>query len=204
MPLRALFVIAALALLPVPGHTDMIDTSGMAPWETCALCHSLDGISRMSKFPKLAGQSAPYIRKQLLDFREGRRENDGGQMVAIAAEVTDEIRPRVAAYFSGLTPPPPATLHETDPAIVNVIEHGLAGIEVPACMSCHAKDRVAGSGAPRLEAQHADYIAKQLRDFREGRRGNDPGGVMQRIAGALPEQLIDPIAAHLAARERME
>lgn len=191
-------------MLALPVRADMIDTSSMAPWETCALCHSLDGISRMSKFPKLAGQPAHYIEKQLRDFKAGRRENDGGQMAAIAAEVTDEIRPKVAAYFSALPAPPPVPLDKTDPDAVDVIEHGLADAAVPACMSCHGRDQASGSGAPRLEAQHEDYIAKQLRDFREGRRGNDPGGVMQRIAGALPEDLIDPIAAHLAARERMK
>lgn len=181
----------------------MIDTSGMAPWETCALCHSLDGISRMSKFPKLAGQPASYIEKQLLDFKSGRRENDGGQMAAIAADVTDENRPKVAAYFAGLTAPPPVPLEGMDPAVEAVIEQGFGGA-VPDCMSCHGKDRVADSGAPRLEAQHADYIAKQLRDFKEGARSNDSDAIMRKIASALPDELIDRIAAHLAARERLK
>lgn len=201
--MRTLPVIAIATVLTASVQADMIDTSGMAPWETCALCHSLDGISRMSKFPKLAGQPASYIEKQLLDFKAGRRENDGGQMEAIAADVTDENRPKVAAYFAGLTPPPPVPLESVDPAVETVIERGF-GETVPACMSCHGKDRVADSGAPRLESQHADYIAKQLRDFKEGARSNDSGAIMRKIAGALPNELIDRIAAHLAARERLK
>jgi len=199
---RALLVFAAAMMLPNPGRADMIDTSGMAPWEVCALCHSLDGISRMPKFPKLAGQPAPYIEKQLSAFRSGVRTNDGGQMAAIADGVPDAVRPVVAAYFAGLKPPPPVPLAARDPAVDDVIDNGLASASVPACMSCHAPDRIAASGAPRLEAQHAPYIAKQLRDFREGRRDNDPNGVMRAVAGALPETLIEPIAQHLAARER--
>jgi cytochrome c553 len=40
----------------------MIDKEGMAPWEICGLCHSLDGISKMSKFPMLAGQKPAYLK----------------------------------------------------------------------------------------------------------------------------------------------
>ena len=70
-------------------HADIIVTEGMQPWETCASCHSLDGISVMARFPKLAGQRPDYIAKQVRDFRDGRRSNDGGQMVATASEIND-------------------------------------------------------------------------------------------------------------------
>lgn len=88
-------------------YADIIVTEGMQPWHLCATCHSLDGISAMARFPKLAGQRAAYIVKQVRDFRDGRRSNDGGQMQASASDVDDDDLAKTAAYFASLPPPPP-------------------------------------------------------------------------------------------------
>ncbi|MBO6511429.1 MAG: cytochrome C, partial [Roseibium sp.] len=58
--------------------------------------------------------------------------------------------------------------------------------------------------APWLEAQHADYIAKQLYDFRDGKRTNDPDGLMQSIARQLTDEDIQDLAVFIAAQERPE
>jgi cytochrome c553 len=97
-------------------RADMIVTDGMQPWETCAACHSLDGISVMVRFPKLAGQRPDYIAKQVRDFRDGRRGDDGGQMVAIASEIGDDELAKTAAYFGGLPAPPPDASPEMETA----------------------------------------------------------------------------------------
>ena len=80
----------------------MIDKEGVEPQALCGLCHSLDGVSRMSKFPKLAGQKAAYIKKQFLDFHAGRRANDGGQMSGITREIDTAQIDGVAQYFAEL------------------------------------------------------------------------------------------------------
>lgn len=53
--------IAALAVCPpsTAARAYMLDSDGMKPWESCALCHGLDGVSRMAKFPKLATSPTP-------------------------------------------------------------------------------------------------------------------------------------------------
>ena len=195
-----------LVVSPVNVWADMIDTSGMEPWEVCALCHSLDGISRMAKFPKLAGQRAAYIEKQFKDFHQFRRQNDGGQMQAITTEVAEGDLGVIAGYFAAL-PAPPAGVPAEDAsgsdlrAAEDVFRHGRG--PVPACLSCH------GGGqsdvlAPWLEAQHEAYLAKQLRDFKRGDRDNDPAGAMQAIATLLSEKDIDALAAYLAQTTRPE
>ena len=187
-----------------PASADMIDTSGLDPWEVCALCHSLDGISRMAKFPKLAGQRAAYIEKQFLDFHTGTRRNDGGQMVAITTEIDLDELPAVAAYFSAL-PAPPAVMPEDEVDTTTgktLFREGRNN--VPACISCHGKSDPALPLAPWLEAQHADYLAKQLVDFRDGGRGNDPDGVMQSVAGHLSDEDIESLAVFIAAQDRPE
>ena len=67
-----------LASIVSLARADTVVADGMQPWEACAECHSLDGISVMARFPKLAGQRPGYIAKQVRDFREGRRRNDRG------------------------------------------------------------------------------------------------------------------------------
>lgn len=57
------------------------------PWDMCGEYHGLDCAGNRIKFPRLAGQKRAYIVKQLYDFREGRRKNDGGQMQKTATEI---------------------------------------------------------------------------------------------------------------------
>lgn len=49
------------------------------------------------------------------------------------------------------------------------------------CALCHGPEGESASAIyPRLAAQHPEYIAKQLRDFRDGRRKSDTMGEMAR------------------------
>ena len=182
----------------------MIDESGLKPWENCALCHSLDGVSRMAKFPKLAGQVPAYIEKQIRDFRTAKRTNDGEQMQGMAGLIAEKDIPVVARYFAGLPPPPPADPPPEDARLAGqaLYHKGDTPRDLPACVSCHGKDKVAASGAPRLEAQHADYVVKQLTDFRSGDRANDPGGVMAGVAAKLSDADIRAVGGYLAAAPR--
>src|SRR5438067_11073136 len=104
---RTTLVLVAVGSTISFARADMVVTDSMQPWETCAECHSLDGISVMARFPKLAGQRSDYIAKQVRDFRDGRRRNDGGQMVAIAGEISDQDLAKTALYFANLPPPQP-------------------------------------------------------------------------------------------------
>jgi cytochrome c553 len=58
--------------------------------------------------------------------------------------------------------------------------------------------------APWLEAQHEDYLIKQLTDFREGNRTNDPEGAMRSIAAQLSDKDVSDLAAYIAAQDRPE
>jgi cytochrome c553 len=79
------------------------------------------------------------------------------------------------------------------------------------CTTCHGA-RGEGSeavAAPALAGQHAAYLARQLANFRAGRRGYDPadtGGItMRSIAATLSDADIQSLAEHygsLAAVDR--
>ncbi|MEO0386617.1 MAG: c-type cytochrome [Pseudomonadota bacterium] len=191
-------VLSALAVLAVatPAAADMISSEGLQPYEVCGLCHGLDGVSAMAKFPKLAGQKAGYIEKQLHDFRAGRRLNDGGQMQAIVTELSPEDIPVVAAWFESQSPPPVAVGE-------GAVEEGAAVFKARGCAGCHSVAPAPGGLlAPHLTAQHPRYLAKQLTDFRDGARENDPDGVMRTVAATLSDAEIAALAAYLAATPR--
>ena len=188
-------------------RADIIVTEGMQPWETCAACHSLDGISAMARFPKLAGQRANYIAKQVRDFREGWRQNDRGQMAAIAGEIGDEDLARSAAYFAGLPPPPPDASFTAESEDwrrgAALYRDGDEASGVTRCSSCHDDTANKRPDAPLLKAQHAAYLAKQLHDWQSGQRQNDLSQTMQGIAAKLSERDISALATFLASQPRL-
>jgi cytochrome c553 len=72
--------------------------AGKAKSATCAACHGADGNSANPMWPKLAGQHAPYLEKQMKDFRDGRRKDP--VMAPMAAALSDADIANLAAYFA--------------------------------------------------------------------------------------------------------
>lgn len=67
---------------------------------------------------------------------------------------------------------------------------------VVACVGCHGPNGNSVTGAwPKLSAQHAAYITKQLKNYKDGSRAN---AVMAGMSAALTEQDMVNIAAYLA------
>jgi len=71
----------------------------------CTGCHSPNGAGiAAAGFPRLGGQHADYVKKQLTAFREGDRTNDGDAMVmrTIASKLSNKDIDALAAYIQGL------------------------------------------------------------------------------------------------------
>ena len=71
----------------------------------CTGCHSPNGAGNATAgFPKLGGQHGAYVAKQLTDFREGNRTNDGDTLImrAIAAKLSNKDIAAVSSYIQGL------------------------------------------------------------------------------------------------------
>ena len=67
------------------------------------------------------------------------------------------------------------------------------------CVACHTADGSRGSPAnPILQGQHADYLAKQLTEFKAGKRAN---AVMSGMAAALTEEDIKNVSAFYASKQ---
>jgi cytochrome c553 len=67
------------------------------------------------------------------------------------------------------------------------------------CAACHSADGTRGSPAnPIIAGQHADYLAKQLIEFKAAKRQNP---VMQAMAAPLSEADMKNVAAFYASKE---
>jgi cytochrome c553 len=76
-------------------------TSSGAP--ACAICHGTRG-EGMGQFPRLAGQHADYIAKQLNVFQKTDQRPAGAAMKPIAHALTAENIQSVAAYVQSIPP----------------------------------------------------------------------------------------------------
>jgi len=71
----------------------------------CTGCHSPNGAGiALAGFPHLGGQHSSYVAKQLTDFREGNRTNDGDAttMRTIAAKLSNKDIEALSSYIQGL------------------------------------------------------------------------------------------------------
>jgi cbb3-type cytochrome c oxidase subunit III len=138
----------------------------------CIACHGAEGNSGIPQNPKLGGQHAAYIKKQLHEFQGPDRNN--AIMTMIAKAMTPEDIDNIAAYLSKQRATPGvAKVKETAELGRKIYRAGIAEKNVPACAGCHSAN---GAGIPaqypRIAGQHQDYSVTQLTNFRAGTRSN--------------------------------
>lgn len=94
----------ACALLPfAPAHAGDIAAGKKIASATCIACHGPGGKRTTSPlWPKLAGQNAPYLEKQIKAFRDGDRVEP--TMQPMVANLSDDDIENIAAYYASQTP----------------------------------------------------------------------------------------------------
>ena len=170
--------------------------AGKSKSATCAGCHGPDGNSPSAEFPKIAGQHASYIEKQLRDYKEGRREN--AIMLGMVAGLSPQDMADLAAYYAAQT----GTASPTDQKLAlegkGLHWGGDTHKNIAACMACHGPDARGNPMAkfPMLRGQHAAYTEKTLKAFRAGERNNDLNAMMRRVAARMSDKDIAAVAAY--------
>ncbi len=171
--------------------------------QVCAACHAADGNSTAPANPKIAGQFPEYLDKQLRDFKPlaGKKPaRESAVMMGMVANLSESDMKALAAYYAGQKLKP-ASAADKDLAVLGqkIWRGGNSAAGVPACAGCHGP---AGAGLPaqypRLAGQYAEYVAAQLKAFREGSRANDPNGAMRGVAIRLSEREIRAVAEYAA------
>lgn len=141
---------------------------GASEFATCAACHGPDGGgTRDGLVPRIGGQHASVLIKQLVDYRHGRRWDirmehfTDPHHLENAQAIAD-----VAAYVSTLQA-------RSAPGVGTgeLLQHG-AEVYAHLCASCHGRlgqgdDR---RGVPVLGGQHYEYLRRQIYDAVDGRR----------------------------------
>lgn len=177
--------------------------AGQAQYALCATCHGAAGEGNQSlNGPKLAGQSAWYIERQLNYFKNGVRGGEGDTNGAAMAPMvqtlaTDDAVRNMAAYIASLPDTPAPT------TVTGDIDNGY-DIYDRNCAACHLDD---GSGtwytdAPALAGMSDWYFVTQISNFRAGirglHRGDNYGGQMVGMATAMSGiKEIQDVAAYI-------
>jgi cytochrome c553 len=211
--------IAALILLISP--LTSFAEAGEQAVAPCVACHGEKGNSQAPIFPKLAGQNKKYLSKQLFDYQLNNRKNP--TMQGMAASLSEKDIDDIATYYAAQTiqqtaasvvdPDEEDEDDEEESEADDQINHeellkigellytsGNLETQVPACSACHAPDARGNAlaGFPALRSQHATYLASTLKQYREGERVNDTGGMMHKTAQRMSTQEINAVAAYLA------
>ena len=176
---------------------------GSAQYIVCAACHGQQGEGMVAlNAPKIAGQNAWYLKRQLQNYKSGARgahadDVFGRQMAPMAATlVNDAAIDNVVAHIQTLPDnPSPATIDG---------DVGKGEKLYRVCSYCHGADGqgIRAMNAPRAAGMSDWYLARQLENFREGVRGSHSsdfyGFQMGLMAGvARDEKAINDLVAYI-------
>ena len=164
----------------------------------CFICHGMEGESSSPVFPRLAGQHAAYIERQLRDYKSGRRVSSA--MQPMVAELNNSDFKALGAWFASRQPQP-HDVSDKELAQVGqfIYTRGNPYSGVAACAACHGPQAHGTEQLPRLAGQHAQYTENQLKAFNKRQRTND-NAVMHTVASKLTELEMKAVAAYLSGK----
>ena len=176
---------------------------GAAQYAVCAACHGQQGEGLQAlNAPKLTGQSAWYMKRQLQNYQNGSRgahadDVFGKQMAPMAMTLASEAAiDNVIAHIQTLPDnPAPATIDGD-------IENGAELYKI--CAYCHADsaDGIQAMNAPRMAGMTDWYLKRQLENYQQEIRGQHPtdfyGFQMSLMARTLyGEQDVNDLIAYI-------
>lgn len=216
----AIICVASPALVNAEGDAQ----AGKQLASSCAGCHGETGNSIVPSFPKLAGQHATYLNKQLLAFKNGTRQ--APMMAPLAMGLSDKNRADLAKFYASQTisANPMPTLKAEDhnssdeagshsdnknkeaelKALLSfggdLYRNGDLEREVSACVACHGPfgEGNKPAGFPMLKGQHADYLIQTLTDFKTNTRTKVADNMMHMIATKMTEKEIRAVSYYIS------
>jgi cytochrome c553 len=164
----------------------------------CAMCHGDQGESTSEIFPRLAGQHAEYIVKQLKAFKSGERKSTA--MADMVANLKEDEMAALGRYYEKM-PSVRDNVKDTGLAAVGayLYQNGNRYSGVPACAACHGPDGHGAANLPRLAGQYSGYLFTQLKQFNKRQRTND-NAVMHAVAEKMTELEMAAVAEYLSSK----
>ncbi len=178
---------------------------------TCIGCHGADGNSPSGAFPKIAGQHANYLFKQLKDFKSKTRSST--LMLGITTPLSDQDMRDLSAFFASQIKN--SNVVDGKKKLFKLgkeLYHGgNIARAIVACAACHGPsgEGVANAKFPVLSGQHVRYIKDQLKNFRayylnkkfsdtpKPTRENDLNEVMRDVSAQLTDHDIEALSAYI-------
>ena len=162
----------------------------------CFICHGAEGESSSPVFPRLAGQHAAYVARQLADYKSGRRKSSAMQ------PMVEDLSPADFAALGRYFETRAVHFHAVDDSELAqvgrfIYARGNPYSGVPACATCHGAGGQGTATLPRLAGQHAQYTERQLKAFNQRERTND-NAVMHTVAVKLTELGLKAVASYLS------
>jgi cytochrome c553 len=162
----------------------------------CFICHGAEGESSSPVFPRLAGQHAEYVTRQLIDYKTGRRKSSAMQ------PMVEDLSPADFVALGQFFETRPVQHHAVDdPELAQmgrfIYLRGNPYSGVPACATCHGGTGQGTATLPRLAGQHAQYTERQLKAFNQRERTND-NAVMHTVAVKLTELELKAVASYIS------
>lgn len=205
-----LFVIVSAAILatatvhaqsqPALSHEAMTERV-----QACISCHGKEGRTINKEYlPRIAGKPAGYLFNQLLNFRDGRRNN--AVMTHLLQPLSDAYLREIAEFFSALDLPYPAPqVAVASPEILQrgeaLVLRGDASRKLPACAACHGLPLTGVTPAiPGLLGLPSAYLRAQLGAWRASQRRAHVPDCMAGVAKALSSEDVTAVAAWLSAQ----
>ena len=196
MSVRTTLMAAALAACTLSATAADLQRAEEIVQGKCFICHGADGESSSPVFPRLAGQNAGYVARQLADYKSGKRKSS--TMQPMVEDLTPDDFKALGAFFATR----PTVIHAIDDADLAqmgkfIFQRGNPYSGVASCATCHGANAHGSEALPRLAGQHAQYTENQLKQFNRRERTND-NAVMHGIASKLTELELKAVAAYLS------
>lgn len=167
---------------------------GAAAFEQCEGCHRKDASGRVSgAYPRLAGQHATVLMKQIADIRSGLRSNPKMDPFVDNHVLTPYEIADLARFLESLP------ISDTNgKGSQDAATRGRPLYE-KACGQCHGSqgEGDAAKFYPMVAAQHYKYLLRQMQMIRDGDRRNGNPDMIAVIKGYSTADL-EALAAYMA------
>lgn len=165
---------------------------------SCFLCHGAQGESTSEIFPRLAGQHAEYVAKQLEAYKNGSRKSTA--MADMVSKLTSDEMLALGRYYEKMSLPREEAKDPQLAAMGRYVYHnGNKFSGVPSCASCHGAGGEGAANLPRLATQFSGYLHTQLKSFNKRERTND-NTVMHVVAEKMTELEMAAVSEYLSSK----
>jgi cytochrome c553 len=153
---------------------------GKESFRGCQGCHKADAAGvREGVYPRLTGQHASVLIKQITEIRAGIRSNPKMLPFVEDPAISMEEIGEIAAYLSTLT-----SVRENGKGAEDQSARGKKVFTENKCFECHGKNGEgnAAKSYPVLASQHYGYLLREMGLIKTGVRGNSNPDMVKAIS----------------------